>query len=60
MEETVLEKLRQEGRGNISELVNRILKKELFGEKESLFGELKGVVSVKDIEEEDIHEDLYR
>jgi len=60
LDEEVLKKLRQEDKGNISALVNKILKKELFGEKESLFGELKGLVSVEDIEEEDIHDDLYR
>ena len=60
LEETTLEKLRQEGKGNISALANKILKKELFGGAESLFGELKGLVSVEDIEEEEIHEDLYR
>jgi len=60
LDEAVLKKLRQEGKGNISVLVNKILKKELFGEKESLFGELKGLVSVEDIKEEDIHDDLYR
>jgi len=60
LDDAIVKKLRQDGKGNISALVNKILKKELFGEKESLFGELKGLVSVEDIEEEDIHESLYR
>lgn len=34
-------------------------KKALFGKSESMFGELKGIASTKDIIEEDIHEDLF-
>jgi len=41
-------------------LANKILKRALFGEGESMFGELKGVVSTKDIVEEEVHEDLCR
>jgi hypothetical protein len=41
-------------------LANKILKKALFGKGESMFGELKGVISTKDIVKEEAHEDLYR
>jgi len=60
LEEVVLKKLKQKAEGNISELANKILKRALFGEGESMFGELKGVVSTKDIVEEEVHEDLCR
>jgi len=60
LEDVVLKKLKQKSEGNISELANKILKKTLFGKGESMFGELKGVVSTKDIVKEEAHEDLYR
>lgn len=60
LNEAVLKKLRQESRGNISELANRILMERLFRKGESMFGELKGLVSTKDIVEEETHEELYR
>lgn len=60
LEEAVVKKLKQESQGNVSELANRILKKALFGGKESMFGKLKGVVSTEDIAEEEPHEELYR
>ena len=59
LEEAVVKKLKQESQGNISELANWILKKALFGGKESMFGKLKGAVSSKDIVEGDPHEELY-
>ena len=40
-------------------MASKIRKKALFGKGESMFGELKGIVSTKDIIEEEIHEDLY-
>ncbi len=60
LEQAVLQKLKQESQGNISELANRILRDVLFGKGKSMFGELRGLVSVKDIVEEEAHEDLYR
>jgi len=60
LEDAVVKKLKQKSEGNISELANKILKKALFGKGESMFGELKGVVSTKDIVKEEAHEDLYR
>jgi len=60
LEEAVIKKLKQKSQGNISELANRILKEALFGKGESMFGELKGLVSTKDIIEEEAHEELYR
>jgi hypothetical protein len=60
LEDAVLKKLKQKSEGNISELANKILKKALFGKGESMFGELKGTVSTKDIVKEESHEDLYR
>jgi len=60
LEDIVLKKLKQKSEGNISELANKILKKALFGKGESMFGELKGVISTKDIRKEETHEDLYR
>ncbi len=60
LEEAVFKKLKQKSRGNISELANRILKEALFGKGKSMFGELKGLVSTKDIVEEEAHEELYR
>ena len=60
LEDVVLKKLKQKSEGNISELANKILKKALFGKGESMFGELKGIVSTKDIVKEEAHEDLYR
>lgn len=60
LEEAVFEKLKQKSQGNISELANKILKEALFGRGKSMFGELKGIVSTKDIVEEETHEELYR
>jgi len=60
LEEAVFKKLKQKSRGNVSELANRILKEALFGRGKSMFGELKGLVSTKDIVEEEAHEELYR
>jgi len=60
LEDAVIKKLKQKSEGNISELANRILKKALFGKGESMFGELKGVISTKDIVKEEAHENLYR
>lgn len=59
LEDTVVKKLKQKSEGNISELANKILKKALFGKGESMFGELKGIVSAKDIVKEEVHEELY-
>ena len=60
LDEAVLRKLKQKSRGNISEMANRILRETLFRKGESMFGELKGLVSTKDIVEEEVHEELYR
>lgn len=60
LDEAVLKKLKQKSRGNISELANRILRETLFPKGEGLFGELRGLVSTKDIGEEETHEELYR
>ncbi len=60
LDEAVVRKLRQMSQGNMSELANRILRKALFEKGESMFGELKGLVSVRDIAEEETHEELCR
>ena len=60
LEQAVLEKLRRESRGNVSELANRILREALFGKGKTMFGDLKGLVSASDIVEEEAHEELYR
>jgi len=60
LEEEVFRKLKQSSSGNMSKLANQILKKKLLEKKGSIFGILKGKISVKDIEERDMHEDLYR
>ena len=60
LDEAVLKKLRQKSRDNISELANKILKETLFPKGKDMFGELKGLVSTKDIVEEEAHEELYR
>ncbi|HIE18642.1 TPA: hypothetical protein EYP75_02850 [Candidatus Bathyarchaeota archaeon] len=60
LDEAVVKKLRQKSRGNMSKLVNEILKEALFQKGKSMFGELKGLVSTKDIVEEEVHEELYR
>ncbi len=60
LEEAVFKKLKQKSQGNVSELANKILKETLFGRGKSMFGELKGLVSTKDIVEEETHEELYR
>lgn len=59
LSETVVKKLKEKGKGNISKLANEILKEALFPKKKSMFGELKGLVSTKDIVEEEAHEELY-
>jgi CBS domain-containing protein len=59
LEDAVLKKLKQKSEGNISKLANKILKNALFGKGESMFGELKGIISTKDIIKEEAHEDLY-
>jgi hypothetical protein len=46
-------------RKNVSELANRIFKQALFDKGKSMFGGLKGLVSTKDIVEEETHEELY-
>ncbi|MEK6979177.1 MAG: hypothetical protein AABW86_03060 [Candidatus Micrarchaeota archaeon] len=54
LEESVFQKLKQESDNNMSEFVNRILKKELFETRKSMFGALKGKISAKDmVEDED-------
>lgn len=54
LEETLFQKLKQEAANNISEFVNKLLKKELFETRKDLFGALKGRISGKDmIEDED-------
>jgi len=59
LDEAVLKKLKQKSRGNISELANMILREALFPRGKSMFGELKGFVSVGDIIEEEAHEELH-
>ena len=44
----------------MSKLANEILKEALFQKGKSMFGELKGLVSTKDIIKEEVHEELYR
>jgi len=60
LDEAVVKKLRQKSRGNMSKLANEILKEALFQKGKSRFGELKGLVSAKDIIEEEAHEELCR
>jgi len=60
LDEAVVKKLRQKSRGNMSKLANEILKEALFQKGKSRFGELKGLVSTKDIIKEEVHEELYR
>ena len=60
LDEAVVKKLRQKSRGNMSKLANEILKEALFQKGKSMFGELKGLVSTKDIIKEESHEELYR
>lgn len=52
MDELVARKLRADAE-NMSELVNGLLRKELFGEKKSMFGVLKGKISGHDKIEDD-------
>lgn len=59
LSEAVVKKLKEKSKGNISKLANEILKEALFPKKKSMFGELKGLVSTKDIVEEEAHEELY-
>jgi hypothetical protein len=60
LDEAVFRKLKQKSGGRISELANRILREALFPKGKSMFGELKGIVSTKDVIEKDVHEELYR
>jgi len=60
LEEAVFKRLKQRSHGHVSELANKILKEALFGKGKSMFGELKGIVSTKNIVEEETHEELYR
>lgn len=60
LDEAMVKKLRQKSRGNMSKLANEILKEALFQKGKSMFGELKGLVSTKDIIKEEVHEELYR
>ncbi len=60
LDEAVVKKLKQKSQGNISGLANKILRGVLFQKGESMFGELKGLVSATDIIEEEPHEELYR
>ncbi len=60
LDEPVFHKLRQLAPDNMSKLANEILAESLFKKKKSLAGFLAGRIAVKDIVEEDIHEDLYR
>ena len=54
LEGEVFQKLKQESHENISEFVNRILKRELFQTRRDLFGSLKGRISSKDkVEDEE-------
>ncbi len=59
LEKPVFEKLRQVGKRRMSATANRLLAKELFGKRKSMFGVLKGKISVKDIKEDAEHDDLY-
>ncbi|MEM3826453.1 MAG: hypothetical protein QXZ08_02715 [Nitrososphaeria archaeon] len=59
LSEAVVKKLKEKSKGSISKLANEILKEALFPKKKSMFGELKGLVSTKDIVEEEAHEELY-
>lgn len=60
LDEAVFKKLKQKSRGNVSELANKILRETLFHKRESMFSELKGLVSTEDIVEEEAREELYR
>lgn len=60
LDDAIVKKLRQMSPGNISKLANRILREALFRRGRSMFGELRGLVSTKDIVEEEAHEELYR
>ena len=69
-DELVVAKVRQDFGGNLSKGVNTLLHKHLFEERrgKSMFGALKGRVSVKDLDEleredekaEREHDELYR
>jgi hypothetical protein len=60
LDEAVVKKLRQKSSDNMSKLANTILREVLFKKGDSMFGELRGLVSTKDIVEEETHEDLHR
>ena len=60
LDEVVVRKLKQRSRGRMSDLANRILREALFQKGKSMFGELEGFMSTKDIVEEEVHEELYR
>jgi len=50
LENTVMQKLRQDFGNNISAAVNAILKERLFATpKDDLFGSMKGKISAKDL-----------
>ena len=51
IDEHLLARLRQMSHGNISRLVNELLKSCISGRKKSMAGALKGKISVKDLEE---------
>ncbi|MBC7090551.1 MAG: hypothetical protein H5T50_01365 [Nitrososphaeria archaeon] len=59
LSEAVLKRLKEKSKGNMSKLANEILRNALFPKEKSMFGELKGLVSTKDIIEEEAHEELY-
>ncbi len=52
LDDFVARKLRADA-DNMSELVNGLLRKELFGERKSMFGALRGKISGKDKVEDD-------
>lgn len=56
LDELIVNKLKQESPNNISASVNKYLYKELFENKDSLAGTLKGRISTKDIIRDEDHE----
>ena len=58
LSEAVLKRLKEKSKGNISKLANETLRKP-SSLKKKMFGELKGLVSTKDIIEKEAHEELY-
>lgn len=53
LEEIVFQKLKQEASSNLSEFVNTLLKRELFGTRKEMFGVMKGKLSAKDMIEDE-------